>query len=29
MVRHAGHHVSPSRVLWIMADEALLLRADY
>lgn len=29
MVRHDGHHVSPSTVLRIMADEGLLLRADY
>ncbi|WP_423861377.1 IS3 family transposase [Arachnia propionica] len=29
LVRHAGHHVSPSTVLSIMADEGLLLRADY
>lgn len=29
MVRHDGHLVSPSTVLRIMADEGLLLRADY
>ena len=29
MVRHDGHLVSPSTVLQIMADEGLLLHADY
>nr|WP_240730249.1 hypothetical protein [Dermacoccus sp. 147Ba] len=29
MVRHDGHRLSPSTVLRIMADEGLLLHADY
>ena len=29
MVRHDGHRLSPSTVLQIMADEGLLLHADY